>query len=69
MCRARRRAAVTGLFRYGVDTGSFRPSPASSNETEQEHPFHVWPILIHCHILDHEEMGMTTRFEIASATA
>jgi FtsP/CotA-like multicopper oxidase with cupredoxin domain len=23
------------------------------------------PILIHCHILDHEDMGMMTRFEIA----
>ncbi|HEX6614822.1 MAG TPA: multicopper oxidase family protein [Gemmatimonadales bacterium] len=26
------------------------------------------PILMHCHILDHEDMGMMTRFEIASAT-
>lgn len=26
------------------------------------------PILIHCHILDHEDMGMMTRFEIAAAT-
>ncbi len=25
------------------------------------------PILIHCHILDHEDMGMMTRFEIAPA--
>jgi FtsP/CotA-like multicopper oxidase with cupredoxin domain len=22
------------------------------------------PILLHCHILDHEDMGMMTRFEI-----
>jgi FtsP/CotA-like multicopper oxidase with cupredoxin domain len=79
-----------------------------TNETEQEHPFHVhvnpfqvtkWngaavpfvghndtaivprfgsitvrtrfsdftggPVLMHCHILDHEDMGMMTRFEIA----
>jgi FtsP/CotA-like multicopper oxidase with cupredoxin domain len=26
-----------------------------------------WPILMHCHILDHEDMGMMTSFEIASA--
>jgi len=81
-----------------------------TNETEQDHPFHVHvnpfqvtkvngaavpfggyqdtailprfgsltvrtrfkdftggPILIHCHILDHEDMGMMTRFEIAPA--
>ena len=25
------------------------------------------PILMHCHILDHEDMGMMTRFEIAPA--
>ena len=79
-----------------------------TNETEQDHPFHVHvnpfqitrvngqpvpfdgyqdtaivprfgsltvrtrfsdfvggPILMHCHILDHEDMGMMTRFEIA----
>ena len=81
-----------------------------TNETEQDHPFHVHvnpfqiiridnqrvafdgyqdtavvprfgsltvrtrfsdfvggPILMHCHILDHEDMGMMTRFEIAEA--
>jgi suppressor of ftsI len=81
-----------------------------TNETEQDHPFHVHvnpfqitkingaavpfegyqdtailprfgsltvrtrftdftggPILMHCHILDHEDMGMMTRFEIAPA--
>jgi FtsP/CotA-like multicopper oxidase with cupredoxin domain len=27
------------------------------------------PILMHCHILDHEDMGMMTRFEIAPAAA
>ena len=27
------------------------------------------PILMHCHILDHEDMGMMTRFEIAPAPA
>jgi FtsP/CotA-like multicopper oxidase with cupredoxin domain len=27
------------------------------------------PILIHCHILDHEDMGMMTRFEIAAPGA
>jgi FtsP/CotA-like multicopper oxidase with cupredoxin domain len=80
-----------------------------TNETEQDHPFHVHvnpfqitringvavpfdgyqdtaiiprfgsltvrtrftdftggPILMHCHILDHEDMGMMTRFEIAA---
>ncbi|HEY6223914.1 MAG TPA: multicopper oxidase family protein [Gemmatimonadales bacterium] len=26
------------------------------------------PILMHCHILDHEDMGMMTRFEIAAAS-
>ena len=25
------------------------------------------PVLMHCHILDHEDMGMMTRFEIADA--
>lgn len=25
------------------------------------------PILMHCHTLDHEDMGMMTRFEIAAA--
>jgi len=81
-----------------------------TNETEQDHPFHVHvnpfqitkingsavpfegsrdtaivprfgsltvrtrftdfaggPILMHCHILDHEDMGMMARFEIAPA--
>ena len=27
------------------------------------------PILMHCHILDHEDMGMMTWFEIAPSTA
>jgi FtsP/CotA-like multicopper oxidase with cupredoxin domain len=27
------------------------------------------PVLMHCHILDHEDMGMMTRFEIAPASA